>query len=209
MIKDQINELSARTFAEILAAEKAVEDAEAARIQRKPGQTIEEQARAAKAEADYQRALQERTSMRFHLPEAAMREMQTIRNKYAQEVEAEFAVDPEKLDSHALELLKAGIMRPAEYTAMLAKARAEGNHTMCRMVAKYAQAAAEQAAEKYGSNDPQTKELRAVASAGNADPARTYLHNFDVVADTFRRCVNNPGLIPKWELLTAEILESL
>ena len=209
MIRDKIEELAARTFAEILETEKAVTKAAAARRPRDPNLTLEAQARAAQAEVAYQQAVQARISMRRKLPDAAMREMQTLRDRYAKELEAEFAIDPAKLDSRAMELLKAGVMRPAEYAAMLAKARAEGNHTMCRMVAKYAQEAAAVAKEKYGANDPQIEELRAVASAGNADPARTYLQNFDIVADTFRRCVNNPSMIGKWEMLTSEILDSL
>ena len=54
-------------------------------------------------------------------------------------------------------------------------------------------------------NDKEASELRVVAYCCDAFTGAEALTNFDVMADVFNRCVNNPGMIDHWSELTAEV----
>ena len=122
---------------------------------------------------------------------------------------SKYQIDPAKLDLASLELLRSGIMRPSDYKAMLDNAQQAGNVTLARLVSKYAGEAAEALEAKNGAGDPNAQTLRYVHYAGKADPAETAMQNFDRIADTFKRCVNNPAMIKHWEGLTEPVLELL
>ena len=163
----------------------------------------------ARADADYQAASKAQHDMRVNLPGKVENQMRAIRQQYADELAQRFAIDPAKLDAASLELLKSGIMRPAEYRSMLEKARKDGNATMLRIVAKYAADRAAEIAAKDGATSEDARELRVVGYAGNIDPAGEALRNFDVVADVLRRCVNNHAMIGHWDELTGPVLDAL
>ena len=210
-IKDQINDLAQSTFEVIERTEQAFKTAERQRSDTPPlnGLGAEYSAKAAQAEAEYQAALTAYTSMKRNLPGKVRGQLSQIRSEYAQAVAQQYAIDPAKLDTNSLELLKSGIMKPAEYSAMMTAAKKDGNTTMIRMIAKYAAEAAEAAAKKNGEGSQQARELRSVGYSGKIDPAKEALDTFDHVTDIFRRCVNNPAMIKHWEGLAGPLLDRL
>ena len=211
-IREQIEEIARSTFAEIDRIENEYKNAEQRRKETPQRVGIIDAvyaAKAARAEADYLAARDARNSMERDLPGKARSRIAEIRREYSQEVARQFAVDPSKLDMAALELLKSGIMKPAEYSSMMQEAQRSGNTTMTRMIARYASEAAEAAERKYGDGSTQARELRAVGYSGNTDPAAAALEVFDGVAEIFSRCIGNPSMIPMWDELAAPLLEML
>lgn len=206
--RERIEALARETFEEIQKTEEAYRTAAAARKELpSAGGDYQMQAKIARAEANLAEAAAAQRNIRFNLPNKAENALNALRQEYAQEIERKFAVDPEKLDMATLELLKSGIMRPAEYRRLFNIAAENGNATMTRLIAKYAMDAAADAAKQYGETSVQARELRAISMAGNADPASAAMRAFDGIAETFRRSVNNPGLIPHWDELTAPLFD--
>ena len=133
-------------------------------------------------------------------------EAENIGRELAAAVEHDCSVDPAQMDMATVELLRSGILRPAEYASLMRDAQTAGNVTMQRVIAKYADTAAEEISKKYGVGDVAAKQLRAVAHEGNANSGRAQLDMFNVLYDAFKRTMNNPAMIPKWNELTAPIL---
>lgn len=107
-------------------------------------------------------------------------------------------VKPEDVDLAALELLKSGIMRPGDYYEMLEKY--SNNTTMRRLVGKYADEAGKEAAE---SGDTQARAaLLNIGRMGKETPDSDTVDGVNLVAEVFRRCIRNPGLISKYDELT-------
>jgi hypothetical protein len=210
--KAKLLELAESVFDEIQRTEKAYYDAERRRNetpQRHGFVDAEYNARAMRAEADYLAARDAYNKMRRNLPENTRSRLAALRREYAQEVGQAFAVDPSKLDTASMELLKSGIMKPGEYTAMMEAAKKAGNVTMVRIIAKYAAEAAEDVAKKYGEGDQKARELRAVGYAGNIDPSAAALETFDHVGEILNRCANNSRMIAHWDELAGPLLKMM
>lgn len=93
-----------------------------------------------------------RAALKLHDAEAAFNEVsarvwsnfkitrRTIRAELEQEVRAANIANPDAIDNNALELLKTGILSPADYSAFME--RFDGNATMLKLVGHYAAEAA-------------------------------------------------------------------
>ena len=207
-IKEKIEALAHSTFEEIQRTEaryKAAEEARRSTPIRYGVVDAEYQAKATRAEADFQEAKNARTMMQRNLPYKAREALAAIRQEYVAEVQARFAVDPAKLDQASLELLKSGIMKPSEYRAMFDRAVKTGNTTMTRIISKYAA----EAANHYDAADPRASELRIIGYEGNSDPASEALSTFNGVAEIFSRTIDNPGIIKDWDSLAGRMLDLL
>lgn len=210
--KAKLLELAEETFKEIQRVESAYQDAERRRNatpQRFGYVDADYNAKAMRAEADYLAAKDAYNKMRFNLPDATRSKLAALRREYAQEIGQSFGVDPAQIDAGAIELLKSGIMKPAEYAHMMKTAQAAGNSTMIRLIAKYAAEAADAAAKKYGVGDQRAAILQALAYEGNTDPGAAVMQNFDAVADIITRCTNNSGMIKHWDELAGPLLKSM
>jgi hypothetical protein len=106
-----------------------------------------------------------------------------------------------------MELLKSGIVKGSEYMRLLRKAQDGGNHTMARLIGKYAADAAAARAENNGFNDDEAKALRMVDYAAKADTGKDRIDAFDDMTALYGRCVKNPYMIDHWERFTAEVVE--
>lgn len=141
-----------------------------------------------------------------------LKEVKQIRTELAADIEKDYIVDPEQLDSATVELMKSGILKPADYVKIMHDARESGNHTMIRMIAKYAEDASK-ALETSGLDNKALYEgrerLSAVINAGKTDDGREYLETFDYIADVYQRSVNNPAMIGYWDNLTENAIENL
>lgn len=163
-------------------------------------------AKSARAEADFAEAKKRLEDVRRSMA-MKINEAENIERELAEAVDHDCSVDPAQMDMATVELLKSGIMRPAEYAKLLQDAQNAGNTTMVRIVARYAETAAAEASEKYGQGDRLAAELRAVAHQGNASSGRAQLDAFAVLFDAFKRTMNNPAMIPRWDELTGAIVE--
>lgn len=144
--------------------------------------------------------------------ETTLKEVKTIRAELVSAIEEDYIVDPEQLDNNTLELMKSGVLKPADYERFMNDALENENHAMVRMIAKYAEEASK-ALETSGVDQKTYYEgrerLSNVANAGKTDDGREYLEAFDYIADVYQRSVNNPAMIGYWDQLTENAVENL
>ena len=114
-----------------------------------------------------------------------------------------YAADPKAIDANTMELLKSGILKPAEYARLFDAADNGDNATMCRLIAQAAETAAANAKD-----DDTARQLRYVANKGRGLDGRHYMQAFDSMADTLDRSLRRTYLIKSWDELTANILEN-
>lgn len=141
-----------------------------------------------------------------------VREVEKIRAELVNAIEADYIVDPAQLDNNTLELMKSGVLKPADYERFMNDAIENENHAMVRMIAKYAEEASK-ALETSGVDQKTYYEgrerLNNVVNACKTDDGREYLEAFDFLADVYKRSVNNPAMIPFWDQLTTHAVENL
>lgn len=189
-------------FKEYRFAEKALEFATRAKdaTPRRLGSGAEYEAKAARAEATYLDAKQGLQSAKRSMSAYSDR-LAILRKELVEALDKAYCVNPARIDANVLELLKSGIVRPNEYARLYDEAANSDNVTMCRLIGKYA----ESAAGEFG-NTPEGAKLRYIANNAKKLDGRQYLQSYDGIADTFRRCVNNPAMISRWDELTADVI---
>lgn len=204
------DEIAKAAFEEYRKAEAGYKKAEAAAKQYPPRHGMVDAqyaAKSARAQADFLEAKQAYATAQRVFAESG-RQFDGLRKELAAEIESAYSVDPAQLDNNTLELLKSGILTGSEYAKLLNAAQAAGNPTMVRLVGKYAQDAADAAAAKYGQSDRAAAELRAIAYQSKTNTGSAHLEAFDYLADVYRRCTNNPGMIDHWDELTAQAVQN-
>ena len=200
----QINDIAAEAFKEYTALETAYKNAESKKnaFPRRNGLGADYAAKSARAEADYAEALAAFDKFRKNGFYSYRQRMNEVRKEFVAAVESHFTADPAALDMATLELLKSGILKPAEYNRLMDKAINDSNHTMARMIGQYAKAAAENA----GDRDTATA-LRSVSYKSNGMNGSNYVEAFDFVTGLYDRCSRNPALYSKWDELAGEVIE--
>ena len=131
------------------------------------------------------------------------RQIEEIRSQLLADIDKSYMARPDQLDANAMELIRSGILKPNELSAMLKDF--EGNPTMTRMIGAHAK---QRAAEADAARDGNTRAgyLQIVSEAAVNDGSE-YVAAFDYVADVFRRCVRTPDLAKEWDNLTAQVIE--
>ena len=200
----QINDIAAEAFKEYAAAETAYKNAENKKnaFPRRNGLGADYTAKSARYEADYAEALAAYDKFRKNGFYGYRQRMDEVRKEFVAAVESHFTADPAALDMATLELLKSGILKPAEYNRLMDKAINDNNHTMARMIGQHAKAAAENTTDR----DTATA-LRSVSYKSNGMNGSNYVEAFDFVTHLYDRCSNNPALYAKWDELAGEVIE--
>ena len=200
----QINDIAAEAFKEYAAAETAYKNAESKKnaYPRRNGLGADYTAKSARYEADYAEALAAYDKFRKNGFYGYRQRMDEVRKEFVAAVESHFTADPAALDMATLELLKSGILKPAEYNRLMDKAINDNNHTMARMIGQHAKAAAENTTDR----DTATA-LRSVSYRSNGMNGSNYVEAFDFVTRLYDRCCNNPALYSKWDELAGEVIE--
>lgn len=201
----QVNDIAQASFEQINAAEKAYKSAESKRnaTPYKKGLGYEYEAKAARAEANYREAKAAYDKLTRSLPDQTRAEVAKVRIELEKAVNDFYAADPKAIDANTMELLRSGILKPAEYARLFDAADNGDNATMCRLIAQ----AAENAVANAKSDDD-ARQLRYIASKGRNVSGKPYMDAFDSLADTLDRSLRRTYLIPKWDELTANIREN-
>ncbi len=163
--------------------------------------------KSAKAQANYLEA-KDALRMAKRSLEEHEKEISALRQNLSNAVAKHFAADPSALDSNTMELLKSGILKSNDYEPMLNNALESGNHTMARMISKYADKDAQAEGKRSGFNSQEAKRLRNIAYTAKAYNGDYIMQNFDVIADVYHRATRNPGMIKMWDELTSEVVEN-
>ena len=199
----QVNDVAQGAFEQIQAAEKAYKDAESKyNANKRPARgawnaDAATMAKVARIEADYHEKKDAYDKLRRNLPDQVHSEAAKIRRELETAVNDFYAADPAALDANTMELLKSGILRPAEYARLFDAADQANNATMVRIIAQYADNAAANA-----KSDEEARQLRYIGSRGRNVNGKHYMDAFDAMADTLERCIRNTGLIKMWDELT-------
>lgn len=204
------DEMAKAAFEAYRKAEKAYKDAEKKRNeypQRHGMVDAQYAAKSARAQADFLEAKEAYEAAKRTFRDSGA-QFKTMRSELAADLEKEYSVNPAALDSNTLELIKSGIMNAGEYMRLLKEAQAAGNHTMARMIGKYAADAAEARGSKYGQNDNEARNLRLVDYEAKANTGNDRLQAFDNMAELYNRCINNPAMIDHWDEFTADTVEN-
>lgn len=197
-------------FKEYAEAKEALERAEAKHKeypQRDRIANADYAAKAARCYADFVEATDRLAVVKRRMV-MSIDKVEAIRRELADAIENDCSIDPEQLDLKTLELLKSGILRSAEFASLMRDAQEAGNITMQRLIGKFAGDAAEEVSAKFGQGDAVAKQLRAVAHQGDASNGRQQLDAFNALYDTYKRTMNNPGMIAHWDRLTADTIEN-
>ena len=129
--------------------------------------------------------------------------MNGIREELVKDLKKAYTASQEDIDPNTMELLKSGILSPGEYVDLANRAIASGNNTMLRVIGSYADKLDKDAYSPEDRGALQTVAYRAKTSTGASE-----LERFDVLVETFSRCVNNPLMIGSWDALTQENIET-
>lgn len=212
----KIDELARKAFGEYEAAAAGLKKAGTAQEefpQRMGGTMIsaEQAAKRARAQADYLEAQEKMRRVKCDM-DAYNDEVAAVRRDLAQEIDTAFVVDPARVDTAALELMKSGICGASDYERLLRDATSTSNATMIRLIASYAAKAADALREANGSVPLDLKEtwarLHVIGEQGVAYTSRDKLAKFDALADVFKRTMRNPGMISHWDSLAGPIIEN-
>ena len=201
----EVHQIAQASFEQIQDAEKAYKAAESKRNATpfKKGLGYEYEAKAARAEADYHEAKNAYDKIARALPDQTRAEVAKVRAKLETAVNAFYTADPKAIDGSVMELLRSGILKPAEYATLFENANQANNATMCRLIAKAAADAAESAKD-----DDVARQFRHTANRGRDINGKPYMDAFDSMADALDRSLRRTYLIPKWDEMTANIREN-
>ena len=201
----EVNDIAQASFEKIQDAEKAYKAAESKRNATpfKKGLGYEYEAKAARAEAIYREAKADYDKLSRALPDQTRAEVAKVRAKLETAVNAFYTADPKAIDGNTMELLRSGILKPAEYATLFENANQANNATMCRLIA---QAAADAAAN--AKDDDVARQFRHTANRGRDVTGKPYMDAFDSMAAALDRSLRRTYLIPKWDEMTANIREN-
>ena len=140
--------------------------------------------------------------------EAGRKSIKAIRDRLVAEISEEYAAKPEQINLATIELMKAGVMSSSEYRRIFDAARADGNSTMARIIAKYAATEAEKAVKKNGELDEEASGFRQIVFDGNHENGGEILEAFDAFVNVYNRTEHNTALIGYWDELTSAAIEN-
>lgn len=187
-------------------ARKNVEIAEAVyNRENDPHKTLnnyEQQAKASRAKANLfeaQKAVKD--ARQFMVTE--IESIREVGRELQAEINTRFCANGEQVSIGTLELLKSGILKPQEYFSLYDKAQQDGNHTMMRLIGRYAGESAKDAPTKE-------LEMQMTRLANNAQHTMggEYMTLFGNFLDAYARSANNPAMLNRWDEMTAGIINS-
>lgn len=202
----KVDELAKKSFEAYIEAKAGLDAAESAYRTFPQRQGGIENADALRAKANLL-AAQERMRQVKRDMDAGNDAVSAVRRELSVALADAFAADPSQIDTNVLTLLQSGILTVDEYGRLMDVAAKADNHTMMRVIARFARTAADEVAKEYGQGDVTAKQLRTVAHRGSTDLATSKLQEFDALADIFRRTMRNTAMIGSWDQLAGPIVE--
>lgn len=195
----EFDTMAKENFKTIKKAEKKLNQAkEQANLYRKgSGYNAETKAKEYRAQADLAEAQQEYDAALKTFKESTMN-TKPIREKLEAALEEEYRIRPDKVDAVTLELMKAGVMQSSDYRHLVHEAKQNGNHTMLKLLNKYAKDAGDARYKTHGSMDREATLLHLAANEANENGGKEYLDSFDAMNSIYARCTENTAMIDHW-----------
>lgn len=202
---DEIAKESFKAYKEAAEALKKAEDQQRTYPERAGIVTAEYAAKSARAKADYLTAKENMKAAQRNM-ESVYRQIQQIKRDLAADLDSSFAADPAQIDPAVMDLLKSGILKPAEYERLYNSAASADNHTMMRIIGKYAKDVADAENAKHVLSAQDAATLRVLAANSRNITGSEYLDSYHAIEDVYDRCTRNPGMIDHWDELLSEIV---
>lgn len=195
----RLNTAAKEAFEKYKKAEKIYQAAENAK-RNAPWDTTQErrtllEARLIETRNDLKKAQAEMSS--------SLETLKAIRGELVEDLGNTYQANPADIDPNTMELLKSGILTPAEYVNLANQAGKNGNNTMLRIIGSYAEKIAQETR-----NQEERGALFTIAQRAKTSTGAEELGRFDALVDTFKRCTNNPDMIGYWDELTRENIET-
>lgn len=165
------------------------------------------QAKATLAREEWQEQMRRRSAAGMDLPQKLERDLKKIRQQLEADLAEHFTASPKQVDSNMLELAKSGILSFDEYARMIEDSIRSGNHTMARLIAKYAKDAIPTDISK-NDNNPKIARLRASIAEIERTGPNAYLGAFDGIIDMALRCVRTPSMMKNWDYLLGDLIKN-
>lgn len=172
--------------------------------------TPAEVARVAKIEADYEAARAKMAEVEGQQMEQAFADIAEERARLEKQLADAFRVDPAAIDHDTMTLINSGICTSEEYRYLMARADADMNATMIRLIG----AAAEKARVAMGDSSKLDSRARAESAAlgdiyrkSQIGGGSAYLEDFDNVVALFRHGAKVPAVADMWDDQTANFVE--
>ena len=185
-IVKEIFEKFVKADEQLKAAEKRADE-----LKKRENESAENAAKSARAYADLIEARAAMQAARAEF-EAGHKTIREIRKQLESDISEEYAAEPSRIDLATIELMKAGVMSSSEYRRIFDAARADGNHTMARIIAKYAEGEVDKAISRYGENGDVTSDFRQIVFDGKHENGGEYLEAFDSLVNVYNRAENKP-----------------
>ena len=204
----EANRIAKEAFKEYKEAEQAYREAQAKyyKYPQRVGFVDHEYAvKSLRAKADFEEAKNNFSQAKRNLA-SHQREFDELRSQLSEELDTYYAVNPEAVDSKAIELMKSGVLTLNDYKRLMNEAEEAENFTMMRMVSKYAKEAGEAISQRYGEGDLTAREFQRLSYV--PDYASKQMEAFDLLKEVYDRSVNNSGMIDHWEELTSNTVEN-
>ena len=200
----KLQDLAQVCFDQALKVEKDLEDAYTKQREANVNRNKDELslARAMEADALVKRAQEQRHNFRMGVYKLEQK-ADALVDEYAKHLDDRYAVNPEQVDMRIVTLMNSGIMKPADYEHLYIEAEKAGNVTMMRLIGQQA----DKASKDYDGKDG--VRLSGIAIHSREIAGGEELKGYQECVSVFKRCLNNPSLIPEWESLVGDALEEL
>lgn len=202
--KRRIESLAARRAAAEQALADAQRNADKHPVKRDGYRDAKEAAAAARAAAALAEARAELEATTAEI-KAIRQDNDTNTRKLAAELETEFAAtDTSPETGRILALLNTGALTARDYRELYNQAKTAGNHTIIRVIGKYADDAAAARSRSHPADDEEALALRAVAFQCGEMHRReeaAYVESLGYISEFLSRAERNPDLLQHSDIL--------
>lgn len=128
------------------------------------------------------------------------RALRDLRVELEAAIAAAFVVNPADVNQNVVTLLNSGICSSADFERLLKDA---DSSTMQRLILSHV----EKAATSPDVDPAERRSLNVLLSDGRGNMGGAVLESFNALGGVFHRCLRNPGMISRWDGLTADAIE--
>ena len=111
-------------------------------------------------------------------------------------------MEPEKIDTAALQLFKDDILTEKEYRVFYDRYAGEDNYTMLRVIRPFL----EKKMEELVARGESTEDFSVMLHGYNAFGSAEILNEYDILCDVIHRCVENPAMADRYDDLVGDLL---
>lgn len=156
----------------------------------------------ARREADLIEAQEKYNDVMSTWADRGERAFKGLRLELENAIKTASVVDPAQVDGNVLALLDSGICTSADFEHLLKNS--DGNATMQRLIISHI----EKTATSPDIEPAERQAMNALLHDSKGCIGFSVLESYDALSGVFHRCLRNPSMIPRWDDLTADVIET-